>query len=222
MNEAGCANVETIKPLLTGCLLAACALCLIMAGCAARPPLARHSDNICLLFEDNRAWFKSARRSSRQWGVSIPVLMSIMFQESGFNAKVRPPRTTCCFFIPGPRPSSAYGYAQALDSTWEKYKQATDNHRAKRDNFHDAIDFIGWYCHLSRVQCRIPADDAYAHYLAYHEGQGGYSRQTYQNKAWLKKIAGRVQGRSDLYTRQLAGCQEDLLDSGGCCFFWPF
>jgi len=209
-------------PTRAGRLLAGCLLALILAGCAVNPPVSRQSDNLCLLFRENRSWFKSAWRSSQRWGVPIPVLMAIMHQESRFNAKAKPPRTTCCFFLPGPRLSSAYGYAQALDTTWEKYIRATDNYGADRDDFADAVDFIGWYCHRNRVQCKIPAHDAYAHYLAYHEGRTGYLRQTYQNKGWLKNVAGRVQGRADLYTRQLAACQAELRDSMGCCFFGPF
>lgn len=196
---------------------------LLFAGCAGNRILPEQSRDICRIFEDNEDWFRSALKTSKQWGIPIPVMMAIMYQESAFDARAKPPRTTCCLVLPGPRPSSAFGYAQALDSTWEKYRQATDNWGAERDDFADALDFIGWYCHRSHVRCQIPVTDAYGLYLAYHEGHTGYLRQTYQHKRWLKKTAGRVQHRYEQYARQLAGCEKKLRASMGCCcFFWPF
>jgi len=146
--------------------------------------------------------------------------MAIMHQESKYNAEARPPRTTCLFVFPGPRPSSAYGYAQALDETWESYIRATDNWGADRNDFSDAIDFIGWYCNQSRVRCGIARNDAYNMYLAYHEGQGGYQRKTYARKAWLKKVARKVQTKSNRYSGQLAACEQEFRKKG-CCL-WPF
>jgi hypothetical protein len=192
----------------------------LLTGCVGNKILPAQSSNICVLFDAHRDWFKAADRASRRWGIPIPVMMAIMHQESKFKAKAKPPRTTCFFVLPGPRPSSAYGYAQALDTTWAKYRKAADRSGADRDNVADALDFIGWYCHLSHVRCGIPVTDVYGLYLAYHEGHGGYSRQTYANKRWLKQVAQKVQRQAATYSRQLAGC-EGKLRGGGCCLF-PF
>ena len=43
-------------------------------------------------------------------------------------------------------------------------------------------------------------------YLAYHEGQSGYARGSYRNKAWLLKVANKVERRSSMYRRQLKEC----------------
>jgi len=51
--------------------------------------------------------------------------MAIIRQESSFQADAQPPRSRILWIIPGPRPSSAYGYSQALDGTWDWYRQAT-------------------------------------------------------------------------------------------------
>ena len=172
-----------------------CTIPALVLGCAhlGKPP--GEIDNICQIFRQNRDWYQSAYRSSKKWSVSIPVLMAIVHQESKFKAKAKPPRTTCFCFLPGPRPSSAYGYSQAVDETWEKYKSNTGNWGADRDNFADAIDFIGWYCYVSHKTCKIKRTDAYNLYLAYHEGQGGFNRGTYQKKSWLKRVAGNLKSR---------------------------
>jgi len=207
-----------IKPVLLGIVC----LCVGMSvfGCAGSQPLSSR-DNICRIFKEKDDWFKPAHAASRRWGIPIPVLMAIMHQESRFQPRARPPRTTCLCLLPGPRPSSAYGYAQALDATWGAYQRATGNAGADRDDFADAVDFIGWYCHLSRVKCGISASDAYNLYLAYHEGQGGFSRGTHQAKPSLLAVARKVQSRADLYSRQFAGCEKALMDSLRC-FLWPF
>ena len=79
-------------------------------------------------------------------------------------------------FIPGLRASSAYGYSQALDGTWEEYKISTGNSNADRKNFEDASDFIGWYIDGSYRLLKLNKSDVYNHYLAYHEGRGGYQK----------------------------------------------
>jgi hypothetical protein len=109
-------------------------------------------------------------------------------------------------FIPWKRPSDAYGYAQALESTWKEYKKDTGRRFADRDDFDDAIDFVGWYTAVSRQRLGIPKDDAYGHYLAYHEGQGGYARGSYKHKRWLMNYASKVEQTSRRYPAQLARC----------------
>jgi hypothetical protein len=148
-------------------------------------------------------------------------MMAIMHQESKYEAKAKPPRTTCLYIFPGPRPSSAFGYSQALDSTWENYKRSTGNRGADRDDFGDSIDFIGWYCNVSHKQCGIAKDDAYSMYLAYHEGQGGFNRKTYRKKTWLKQVASKVNSRAKTYQKQLARCESEFQRRRGCCL-WPF
>ena len=73
--------------------------------------------------------------------------LAVMKQESAFDARAKAPRGERKWFglVKGDRLSSAYGYAQALDTTWETYKRETGNGGADRHNFRDAADFIGWY-----------------------------------------------------------------------------
>ena len=178
----------------------------LLTGCLSRPP--ENSDNICHIFDEKRSWYKHASRSSRRWGTDITVMMSMMYQESSFKARAKPPRTKILWVIPGPRPASAYGYAQATNETWRAYKRSTGNRGADRNKFHDAIDFIGWYNDQSQKHNNINKDDAYHLYLAYHEGQGGFSKRSYRKKQWLKDVATKVSGRAATYRAQLNGCEK--------------
>ncbi len=112
--------------------------------------------------------------------------------------------------IPWKRQSNAYGYAQALDSTWVRYKNDTGRQSADRDDFDDAIDFVGWYTNLSYRSIGISKWDPYNQYLAYHEGQAGWQRQSYEQKTWLVKTAERVDSRAKKWWSQLQSCEDDL------------
>lgn len=105
------------------------------------------------------------------------------------------------------RQSTAYGYSQALNGTWEEYQRSEGNRRAKRDDISDASDFMGWYMDESARSLGISKDDAEAQYLAYHEGRTGYASQSYLNKPWLVEVAAAVGSRSEMYREQLAYCR---------------
>ncbi len=186
---------------------------LLGAGCATKPP--QDLDNICAIFDEKKGWYEDARDSEKEWGTSIGVLMAIVHQESRFQAKAKPPRKKILGFIPGPRPSDSYGYSQALESTWESYERSAGRYGADRDDFGDAIDFVGWYNHQSYRRNGIQRNDAYRLYLAYHEGHGGYSRGTYQSKSWLQNVARKVDARAKRYDSQLRGCRERLEEKRG-------
>jgi hypothetical protein len=189
-------------------LLACFALTLVGVGCASRPPA--DPENVCYIFEEKRGWYKASRAAEARWSVPIPVMMSFLYQESAFRAKAKPPRKWYFGFIPGPRPSSAYGYAQAIDSTWKSYRQRAGRRGADRDNFADAVDFVAWYNHETSKTLGVAKHDADKLYLAYHEGAGGYKRGSYRRKPWLLKTARSVELRANRYSRQLNKCRDAL------------
>lgn len=184
------------------------ALFLSLAACNSSPP--ENLSNICEIFEDKSKWYKKARKSSRKWGTSIPVMMAFVHQESKFRAKAKPPRKKILWIIPGPRPASAYGYSQATNETWSAYKRGTGQWGADRNKFGDSMDFIGWYNDQSQRKNGIKKDDAYHLYLAYHEGQGGFKNRSYKKKKWLMDVASKVSKRSDTYAQQLKRCEKKL------------
>ena len=87
------------------------------------------------------------------------------------------------------RQSSAYGYSQALDGTWEEYQAEQRAFRARRDDIDHATDFMGWYFKKSEEDLGISISDARNQYLAYHEGRTGYKRGSYRRKAWLMRVS---------------------------------
>jgi hypothetical protein len=184
-------------------------VCAATMSCASSSP--SQVQNLCGIlnekdgFFDN--WHKAALKAEVEYHVSVPVLMATVHQESRFQPKARPPRTRLLGFIPWRRPSSAYGFGQVLDETWNEYMQKTDNRGADRDKFKDAIDFVGWYHAGTHRRHGVPVDDAYHLYLAYHEGQGGFGRRSYESKEWLMRVARKVRRRTDLYARQYQNCR---------------
>lgn len=144
--------------------------------------------------------------------------MAIMYHESHFDARAKPSRQKFFWILPGARPSTAYGYSQALDGTWAEYKREIGK-EGRRSDFASAIDFLGWYCHRAHLRAGIPMNDAFALYLAYHEGIGGYLRGTYRQKAWLITKAKRVQYQANLYHKQLLQCQHSLPKKSTWNFF---
>lgn len=191
-------------------LLLAALLPLISMSCATAP---KNVEDICAIFDDRSKWYRAAKKSEKRWGTPIHVQMAIIRQESSFQFNARPPRKKLLGFIPWKRPSDAYGYAQALESTWNMYRKETGRRFADRDDFKDAIDFVGWYTDKSQKTVGISKWDPYNQYLAYHEGQNGWQRKTYRSKGWLKDTARRVDYRAKEWGAQLRRC-EDQLDDG--------
>ena len=181
---------------------------LVLSGCTTAPP--KDPENICNIFEERRDWWRASKAMNDEWGVPIHVPMAMMYQESSFRARALPPRRYVLGFIPWGRVSDAYGYAQAKTMTWEDYVRETGNRRARRDNFGDAIDFMGWFITKSHQVNGVSKWDAYAQYLNYHEGWGGYQRRTYLQKQWLVNVSRRVDQRSNTYAQQLRGCEARL------------
>lgn len=181
---------------------------LTIVGCASYKPA--NTLNLCSIFEGNIGWYKDAKASNQRWGTPIPVMMSIMQQESNFVDDARPGYKYLLWVIPAGRISSAYGYSQALNAVWGEYKIASGKSGADRDDFEDAIDFIGWYTKGTQRMTGVSKWDAYGQYLAYHEGRGGYNKQSYNKKPWLLGVAKKVKGRASSYTAQLKQCQSSL------------
>jgi hypothetical protein len=179
-------------------------LCLI-TSCGELPP--PNVDNLCAIFHEKPDWYVEAKQVSKRWRVSVPVLMAIMEQESRFVADARPPRMLLFGFIPWLRTSSAYGYAQAIDSTWDDYQDGVGSFISERDNFADGIDFIGWYINTCRTQLGISVQDTKNLYLAYYIGLDGYARRSHLKKMELQKTAAKVARRAVLFQNQLSKCQ---------------
>jgi len=184
-------------------------LTLILAACSgSRETPPANLNNACAIQSSRSGWFKDLGKVEQKWGVPDYVILATIYQESKFVAKARTPLKYMLGVIPMGRKSSAYGYAQAIDGTWNWYKREAGGRRARRDKFRDAVDFMGWYMNKSNVKVGISKSDAYNQYLAYHQGHAGYKRGSYRRKSWLLRIAGDVQARANMYKAQLATCRK--------------
>ena len=187
--------------------LRASMLLLFLASCGGGNFSApRNLDDACSVIRQRPSYLSAMKATQRKWGVPISVQMAVMYQESKFIGNARTPHQYALGVIPLGRQSSAYGYAQALDSTWDDYRKNENRRSARRDNIRDATDFMGWYIDGSTAALGIAKTDAESQYLAYHEGRTGYLNQSYKAKGWLMDVAQKVGGRAAIYRSQLATC----------------
>ncbi len=176
-----------------------------MVGCASTIP--RNKKNACSLLSEKQEWQAPLRQAAWKWGIPKHTILSIIYHESKFVPDARPPRKSFLGidFI-GRRISSAYGYSQALDGTWEEYKRSTRNPYARRSNFRDSVDFIGWYLNKSVKKLGISPRNAYELYLVYHQGRAGFQRKSYLKKPSIMRYARKVQRTAVEYKGQIRTC----------------
>ena len=194
-------------------------LCLVLVGCSpAYQP--KQTSNICKMFMEHPQWYWSASDAEARWQTPIAVQMAFINQESHFSSKIRPQRSKLFGVIPWKRPSTSFGYAQAVQPTWYHY-QAQTHQKGRRSKFHDSTDFVAWYGYTISQQTGIAQDDPYHLYLAYHEGVGGYRQHSYEKKPWLDSVARRVAATATHYQQQLDSCQH-LLPRRAWWHFWSY
>lgn len=162
--------------------------------------------NACYILKENKGWNRTLHFVEKDWGIESPVILAIMYQESAFDHKARPIAGKKFFFFNDYK-SSARGYSQALDGTWDEYKQQNDKgFFTSRSSFSDSADFMGWYLDRTARDTGIRKNDAYNLYLAYHDGNGGWRRGTYRDKPWLMKTARIVQERTNRFRSEINTC----------------
>ncbi len=180
---------------------------LALSACATAPS---RIDDVCAVFEHGDGWFddwrEAAKRSEREHGVPVPVLMATLRKESGFKSNAKQPRTKLLGFIPWKRVSSAYGFSQALDGTWAQYRREAGNFSSSRSDFADAVDFVGWYHAKSAKAHGIARDDTFNLYLAYYSGWTGYKRGDWKTNPGLQRYARDTERMAQKYATQLPGC----------------
>jgi len=198
-------KIENIKIILSFILI-------FFVACTSNNHL--NTANSCIIFDDKKNWYKSTKKSHEKWGTPIAFQLAIIKQESSFAQFAKPKRKKLLGFIPLNRPTTAFGFAQVTNPTWNWYKTKTGNNNASRANFSDVTDFIGWYTNQSKNLVGIAKNDYYNQYLAYHEGQGGWKKKSYLKKEWLIEVAKRVESNTNMYNKQLKNCEEKLNQKG--------
>ena len=178
-----------------------------VASCSSVP---KYPQNACKIFGENYLWYKSVRKSSETYGAPIHIILSFVNKESGFNRWAKPKRKKLFKILPYKRPSSSFGYSQAVNKTWELYKTETDNPLALRARFKDSVMFIGWYINKTHKINKIPLNDSYRQYLNYYLGWGNYSKKVYKTDKNAILFAKSVEKQSKIYKSQLRECKKSL------------
>ena len=174
-------------------------------GCSSIP---KNTADGCSIFSERYLWYKHAKKTAEKWGTPIYIQLAIIKMESDFDWLAKPARKKIFKVIPYKRPSSSFGYSQAVKGTWRQYKKETGNKYATRTRFKDSVDFIGWYTNKTEKILKISKKDAFRQYVAYHEGWGNY--KNYKKNKKVMGLASKVEKQSKIYKKQLSICDKNL------------
>ena len=180
----------------------------LLSACSSIP---KNTSNTCSIFNERYFWYKYAKKSEQKWGTPIYLQLAIIKMESDFDWLAKPPRQKLFKIVPYKRPSSSFGYSQAIKGTWKQYKLETGNKFATRTRFKDSVDFIGWYTNKTEKILKVSKNDAFKQYIAYHEGWGNY--KNYKNNKKVIGLANKVESQSNIYKKQLSDCRNSLSTS---------
>ena len=177
----------------------------LLTACSSIP---NNTANSCSIFDQRYLWYKHTKNVEKKWGTPIYIQLAIIKMESDFDWLAKPARQKIFKVIPYKRPSSSFGYSQAVKGTWEQYKKETGNNLATRVRFKDSVDFIGWYTNKTESILNISKKDAFKQYIAYHEGGGNF--KYYKNNKKVIGLANKVKKQSEIYKKQLIKCKNSL------------
>jgi len=177
----------------------------LISACSSIP---KNTSDSCSIFNERYFWYKYTKKTEKKWGTPIYLQLAIIKMESDFDWLAKPERQKIFKVIPYKRPSSSFGYSQAVKGTWNQYKKETNNKLATRARFRDSVDFIGWYTNKTEKLLKISKKDVYRQYLAYHEGWGNY--KNYKNNQKVIILAKKVTQQANEYRKQLKKCQKRL------------
>ena len=178
---------------------------IIISACSSIP---KNTADGCSIFSERYFWYKHVKKTEKKWGTPVHLQLAFIKMESDFDWLAKPSRQKIFKVIPFKRPSSSFGYSQAVKGTWEQYKKETGNKLATRIRFKDSVDFIGWYTNKTEKILKISKKDAFRQYVAYHEGWGNYKNYKKNQKVIL--LANKVEKQAGLYKKQLSKCSKSL------------
>ena len=178
----------------------------LISACSSVP---QNTSNSCKIFDERYLWYKHSKKVEQKWGTPIHIQLAIIKMESDFDWLAKPPRQKLFKVIPFKRPSSSFGYSQAVKGTWEQYKNETGNKLATRARFKDSVDFIGWYTNKTNSILKISLQDAFKQYIAYHEGWGNY--KYYKKNKKVISLEKKVEKQSKVYKNQLSNYRKSLI-----------
>ena len=91
-------------------------LIILISGCSSIP---KNTADGCSIFNERYMWYKHAKKAEKKWGTPVYLQLAIIKMESSFNRFAKPPRQKLFKVVPYKRPSSSFGYSQAVKGTWK-------------------------------------------------------------------------------------------------------
>ena len=181
-----------------------------LASCTSVP---KYPQDACKIFGEKYFYLKHSRAASEKWGIPISSILAVINKESGFRRFAKPKRKKLFKIIPYRRPSSSFGYSQAVNKTWELYKKENNKPIALRISFKNSSDFIGWYFWKTNKINNISFTDTRNMYLNYYLGWGAYKAKAYQQDKKAIIFAKSVEKQAKIYKNQLRECKSVLKKS---------
>ena len=178
-----------------------------IVSCSSVP---KYPQNACKIFGEKYFWYKHTKKSSETYGVPTYVILAFINKESGFNRFAKPKRSKLFKIIPYKRPSSSFGYSQAVNKTWDLYKKENNKPIALRISFRNSSDFIGWYFWKTNKINKVSLKDTRNMYLNYYLGWGAYKNKAYQKDKKAIIFAKNVEKQAKIYKIQLGECKSIL------------
>lgn len=183
------------------CLLIVVFIMTIFLTSCSREPNLDNVDitNACQILSKQIEWKNSLKITSEKYGIPPSLVMAVIYQESKFKATAKNPQ------------SSAYGYAQVIDSTWKNYEKQEGGSQSRSD-FLNSTNFIGWYLSKLKYKLNLNWSDQKKLYIAYLLGEHGYHKYYLsgsKNKRIIEieKIAKGVASLSVQYKDQMLKCE---------------
>ena len=192
-------------------LIKKCLILFVIFFLSACSSIPKNASNSCSIFEEKYLWYKHAKKTEQKWGTPVYLQLAIIKMESSFDRFAKPPRQKLFKVVPYKRPSSSFGYSQAVKGTWKQYKEETGNKYTTRTRFKDSVDFIGWYTNKTEKILKVSKKDTFKQYIAYHEGWGNF--KNYKKNKKVINLAKRVEKQSNVYKQQLSECKNSLTTS---------
>ena len=94
-------------------------LVFFVSACSSVP---KNTSNSCSIFNERYLWYKHTKKTEKKWGTPIYVQLAIIKMESDFDWLAKPARQKIFKIIPFKRPSSSFGYSQAVKGTGNSIK----------------------------------------------------------------------------------------------------
>ena len=92
----------------------------LISACSSIP---KNTSNSCSIFSEKYFWYKHVKKTEKKWGTPVHLQLAFIKMESDFDWLAKPQRLKLFKVIPYKRPSSSFGYSQAVKGTWEQYKK---------------------------------------------------------------------------------------------------